>query len=98
MPAPDDRRDKMLDLARRWRDSGMKARAFSQEQGVTPWVLYYWRGGLLRQGRAARRRPSRRGRLARGRGGAGAQHEGGELGVVVSSEEGGGGEEGRCRG
>jgi hypothetical protein len=24
MPAPDDRRDKMLDLARQWRDSGMK--------------------------------------------------------------------------
>lgn len=65
MPALDDRRDKMLDLARRWRESGMKARAFAQEQGVTPWVLYYWRQRLMRQGRAARRRGTRRVPLAR---------------------------------
>ena len=65
MPAPDDRRDKMLDLARRWRESGLKARAFAQEQGVTPWVLYYWRQRLARQDRPMRRRRSRRVPLAR---------------------------------
>ncbi len=43
MPAPNDRTDRMLDLARRWRESGQSARAFAQEQGVTPWTLYYWR-------------------------------------------------------
>jgi hypothetical protein len=65
MPALDDRRGKMLDLARRWRESGMKARAFAQEQGVTPWVLYYWRQRLAGQDRPVRRRQSRRVRLAR---------------------------------
>jgi transposase len=46
MPAPNDRRDRMLDLARRWRESGQSARAFAQEQGVTAWTLYYWRKRL----------------------------------------------------
>src|SRR5262245_47840105 len=59
MPAPDDRRDTMLDLARRWRESGMKARAFAEEQGVTPWVRYYWRQRLARQDRPVRRRSRR---------------------------------------
>jgi len=35
MQAQEDRRSMMLDLARRWRDSGVKARAFAQEHGVT---------------------------------------------------------------
>jgi len=65
MPAPDDRRDQMFDLARRWRDSGMKARAFAQEAGVTPWVLYYWRQRLTGQARPVRRRRPRRVSLAR---------------------------------
>jgi hypothetical protein len=67
MPAPDDRRTQMLDLARRWRDSGRSARAFAQEQGVTPWVLYYWREQLGREDRPIarrRRRASRRVQLA----------------------------------
>ena len=46
MPAPNDRTDRRLDLARRWRESGQSARAFAQEQGVTPWTLYYWRERL----------------------------------------------------
>ena len=36
---------------RRWRESGQSARAFAQEQGVTPWTLYYWRKRLA--GKAA---------------------------------------------
>jgi hypothetical protein len=56
MPAPDDRRTQMLDLARRWRDSGRSARAYAQEQGVTPWVLYYWREQLGREDRPNARR------------------------------------------
>jgi hypothetical protein len=31
----------MLELAQRWRDNGMKARAFAQEHGVTRWMLNY---------------------------------------------------------
>ena len=85
MPTPDDRRDKMLDLARRWRDSGMKARAFAREQGVTPWVLYYWRERLARQDRPARRRPVRRARLARVRVVTDASNEGGDLEIVLVS-------------
>lgn len=85
MPAPDDRRDKMLDLARRWRDSGIKARAFAQEQGVTPWVLYYWRERLSHQDRSARRRPSRRVRLARVRVVSDTKHEGADLEIVLRS-------------
>jgi hypothetical protein len=46
----------MLELARRWRDSGVQARVFAQEQGVTPWTLYYWRQRLPGQGRPTRRR------------------------------------------
>src|SRR4030095_2719587 len=65
MPAPDERRDKMLDLARRWLDSGMKAPAFAREQGVTPWVLDYWRQRLPAAKQPRRRRkPSRRIKLA----------------------------------
>jgi hypothetical protein len=85
MPAPDDRRDKMLDLARRWQDSGMKARAFAREQGVTPWVLYYWRERLARQDRPARRRPSRRARLARVRVVTDVSNGSGDLEIVLVS-------------
>ena len=56
MQAQDDRRSQMLELARRWRASGTKARAFALENGVTPWVLYYWRQRLAREDRPARRR------------------------------------------
>jgi hypothetical protein len=43
----------------------MKARAFAQAQGVTPWVLYYWRQRLTRQEQPVRQRRSRRVPLAR---------------------------------
>jgi hypothetical protein len=56
MPAPDDRRNQMLDLARRWRESGTSARVFAQGQGVTPWTLYYWRKRLVSQNRPTGRR------------------------------------------
>jgi hypothetical protein len=59
MQAQDDRRNRMLDLARRWQASGTKARAFAHEQGVTPWVLYYWRQRLAREDRPVRRRRRR---------------------------------------
>ena len=60
MPAPNDRTDRMLDVARRWRESGQSARAFAKEQGVTPWTLYYWRERLAgKQTRPARRRKPR---------------------------------------
>lgn len=59
MQVQDDRRNQMLDLARRWQASGTKARAFAQEHGVTPWVLYYWRQRLAREDRPARRRRRR---------------------------------------
>ena len=59
MQAQDDRRNQMLDLARRWQASGTKARAFAQEHGVTPWVLYYWRQRLAREDRPVRRRRQR---------------------------------------
>src|SRR5262245_39788033 len=49
----------MLDLARRWQASGTKARAFAQENGVTPWVLYYWRQRLARDDRPVHRRRRR---------------------------------------
>ena len=61
MPAPDDRRQQMFDLVRRWRESGQSARVFAQEQGVTPWPLYYWRERLAGELRAkARRRQQHR--------------------------------------
>jgi hypothetical protein len=60
MPVPNDRTDRMLDVARRWRESGQSARAFAQEQGVTPWTLYYWRERLAgKKTRPARRRKPR---------------------------------------
>src|SRR5207302_2032667 len=65
MQAQEDRRNQMLDLARRWRASGTKARAFAQEHGVTPWVLYYWRQRLAREDPPVRRlRRTRRVTLA----------------------------------
>jgi hypothetical protein len=51
MPTQEDRRHQMLDLARRWQASGTGARVFAREQGVTPWVLYYWRKELVPQAR-----------------------------------------------
>lgn len=62
MPVPD--RDKLLDLARRWRESGKSARVFAQEQSTTPWVLYYWRQQLTAHDRPRRRRRTGRVRLA----------------------------------
>lgn len=46
----------MLELVRRWRDSGTTARAFAQEQAITPWTLYCWRKQLATQERPTRRR------------------------------------------
>ena len=56
MQAQEDRRSTMLELVRRWRDSGAKARVFAQEHGVTTWTLYYWRKRLLSLDRPPRRR------------------------------------------
>jgi transposase-like protein len=65
MQAQDDHRNKMLELARQWQESGTTARAFAQEHGITTWTLYYWRHRLPRQDRRAhRRRRSRPVRLA----------------------------------
>jgi hypothetical protein len=67
MQAQEDRRSTMLDLARRWRDSGATARVFAQEHGITTWTLYYWRkrlAGEERPARPRRRRRSSRVRLA----------------------------------
>src|SRR5207245_9394923 len=66
MQAQENRRSTMLELARRWRDSGAKARVFAQEHGVTTWTLYYWRKRLLSLERPTcrRRRSRRRVRLA----------------------------------
>ena len=65
MQAQEQRRSTMLDLARQWRDSGVKARAFAQEHGVTTWTLYYWRKRLARDEQPTRgRRRARRVRLA----------------------------------
>lgn len=54
----------MLELARRWRDSGAKARVFAQEHGVTTWTLYYWRKQLMNLDRSTRRRRRSRRRVA----------------------------------
>jgi hypothetical protein len=56
MQAQEDRRNAMLDLARRWRESGAKARVFAQEHGITAWTLYYWRKRLVGVERPVRRR------------------------------------------
>jgi hypothetical protein len=64
MEAQEDRQSTMLDLARRWRESGAKARVFAQEHGITTWTLYYWRKRLARQERPSRHRRPRRVRLA----------------------------------
>ena len=86
MPAPDDRRNKMLELARRWRDSGVKARVFAQEQGVTPWTLYYWRQRLASQDRPTRgRRRSQRVTLAPVHVVAGPADVGGDLEILLAS-------------
>jgi transposase-like protein len=55
-PAQSDHRNKMLTLAREWRESGAPARLFAQEHGVTTWTLYYWRQRVIRDERTARRR------------------------------------------
>lgn len=88
MPASDDRRNHMLDLARRWLDSGVKARVFAEEHGVTPWTLYYWRERLPREERPMRRREkrSRRVNLARVHVVPGAASDGGgTLEIVLAS-------------
>jgi hypothetical protein len=54
----------MLELARQWRESGLKAHTFAQEHGVTPWTLYYWRQRLDGAGPKRRRRPAQRASLA----------------------------------
>jgi hypothetical protein len=74
----------MLELARQWRDSGMHARAFAKERGVTPWVLYYWRQRLTGLDRPRRRRSARRASLARVRVVPDA-HETGDLEILLVS-------------
>jgi hypothetical protein len=64
MQAPEDQRQQRLELARQWRQSGMKARAFAEGHGVTPWTLYYWRERLTQEERPRRRQRSRRVTLA----------------------------------
>jgi hypothetical protein len=59
MEAQEDRRSMMLDLARRWGESGATARAFAQEHGITTWTLYYWRKRLAGEERPVRRRRRR---------------------------------------
>lgn len=59
MEAQEDKRSGMLDLVRRWRESGTTAKVFAQEHGVTPWTLYYWRSQLPPKERAKRRRARR---------------------------------------
>ena len=39
MLTADIRREQMLELARRWRESGVQARRFAAEHGVTAWTL-----------------------------------------------------------
>lgn len=86
MQAQEDRRSTMLELARRWRESGATARAFAQEQGVTPWTLYYWRQRLAGQDRPTRRRRrSRRVTLAPVHVVAGARDVGGDLEILLAS-------------
>jgi hypothetical protein len=86
MPVPEGRRTKMLELVRRWRDSGVKARVFAQEQGVTPWTLYYWRQRLVSLDRSTRRRRrSRRVTLAPVHVVAGARDVGGDLEILLAS-------------
>jgi hypothetical protein len=76
----------MLELARRWRDSGVKARVFAQEQGITPWTLYYWRQRLASQdGSTRRRRRSRRVTLAPVHVVAGARDVGGDLEILLAN-------------
>jgi hypothetical protein len=63
--AQEDHRNKMLELARQWRESGASARVFAQEHGITTWTLYYWRQRVVRHERSThRRRRPRRVRLA----------------------------------
>ena len=86
MQAQEDRRSTMLDLARQWRDSGVKARAFAQEHGVTSWTLYYWRKRLARDERPARRRRrTRRVKLAPVHVMASAEGHGGDLEVMLAN-------------
>jgi hypothetical protein len=75
----------MLELARRWRESGVRARVFAQEQGVTPWTLYYWRQRLASPDRPTRRRRrSRRVTLAPVHVVAGAGDVGGDLEILLA--------------
>jgi transposase-like protein len=86
MQAQEDRRSAMLDLARRWRESGATARAFAQEHGITTWTLYYWRKRVARDERPVRRRRrARRVRLAPVHVVASAEGNGGDLEVLLVS-------------
>jgi len=88
MPAPDDRRNHKLDLARQWQASGRSARAFAQEQGVTPWTLYYWRERLSGEERPkARRKPrsSARAQLAPVHVVTDAEHRSGDVEIVLAN-------------
>lgn len=69
MEVPENRHAKMVALVQQWKESGKGAREFARENGVTPWVLYYWRQRADSQTPRARRRkrrlPTQPGRAAR---------------------------------
>lgn len=81
-----DHRNKMLALARGWRESAAPARVFAQEHGVTTWTLYDWRQRAIHDEGAARRRcrPTRV-RLAPVHVVTAATDPGGDLEIVLAS-------------
>jgi transposase-like protein len=86
MQAQEDRRQQMLTLARDWRQSGMKGRAFAEAHGVTPWTLYYWRERLMEEERPARQqRRSRRAKLAPVHVVTNAELDGNDLEIILAS-------------
>jgi hypothetical protein len=59
MEVPENRHAKMVALVQQWKESGKGAREFARKNGVTPWVLYYWRQRAASQTPEARRRKRR---------------------------------------
>jgi transposase-like protein len=85
MEGPENRRAKMVALVQQWKASGKGAREFARENGVTPWVLYYWRQRAARNGGPARgTRRSRAVKLVPVRVISGSA-DGGELEVILAT-------------
>lgn len=59
MPASEAQREQLFDLVRRWRESGVAARVFAREHGVSASVLYYWHDRFRQASRPSPSRPSR---------------------------------------